>query len=126
MEEIWKPVLEFEGKYEISNLGQVRNCRRGNYLKIKQSGTYHYCYLTIDSKNSRELNVVDMMDQLFEAHVYDHIYSVADLPGEEWRPVVGFETTYATRIFTSSSQSECRLAYCLSSRYLFRCNSSIQ
>ena len=95
MEEIWKPVLEFEGKYEISNLGQVRNCRRGNYLKIKQSGTYHYCYLTIDSKNSRELNVVDMMDQLFEAHVYDHIYSVADLPGEEWRPVVGFETTYA-------------------------------
>ena len=29
MEEIWKPVVGWEGRYEVSNLGNVRNCRTG-------------------------------------------------------------------------------------------------
>jgi hypothetical protein len=31
--EVWKPVLGFEGRYEVSNLGGVRNARTGVVLK---------------------------------------------------------------------------------------------
>lgn len=39
MDEIWKPIAGFEGLYEVSNLGQVRNChdgRRKRILKLRK------------------------------------------------------------------------------------------
>lgn len=33
MEELWKPVPEYEGYYEVSNLGRIRNTRTGRTLK---------------------------------------------------------------------------------------------
>lgn len=30
--EIWKPVLEFEGRYEVSNMGNVRGIKKGKLL----------------------------------------------------------------------------------------------
>ena len=93
-EEIWKDIPNFVDKYEISNTGKVRNKKRGNLLKVNSSGTFHWCDLTIDSKHRKMLNVIRTLDQLFDFHVYSGIYSVVDLDGEIWKPVVGFESKY--------------------------------
>ena len=36
MEEIWKPVKDFEGYYEVSNLGRVRSIDRVIYDTIRK------------------------------------------------------------------------------------------
>ncbi|MGO5294802.1 NUMOD4 domain-containing protein, partial [Collinsella sp. LCP21S3_A3] len=35
MEESWKPITNFEGKYEVSNLGNVRSLKYRNSSAIK-------------------------------------------------------------------------------------------
>ena len=39
--EVWKPIKGYEGKYEISNLGGVRNRKRGNKLLPYRDGRNH-------------------------------------------------------------------------------------
>ena len=41
MEEIWKAVPNFEGYYEVSNLGRIRNAKSG---KLKEQSTTMYGY----------------------------------------------------------------------------------
>lgn len=94
MEEIWKDIPGFEDKYAISNTGRVKHLKRGHYLKVRNFGTFKYVDLTIDAKHGKQLNVVDTMDQLFEDHIYSRSSELADLPGEVWRPVVGYESCY--------------------------------
>lgn len=49
MEEIWKSIVGYEGLYEVSNLGRVRNCQTGWVLKPRKN---HKGYLIVDlSKN---------------------------------------------------------------------------
>lgn len=33
MDEVWKSIKDYDGLYEVSNLGRVRNCRTGRVLK---------------------------------------------------------------------------------------------
>lgn len=44
---VWKPVLGFEGLYEISSLGKVRN-KSGEILKQRIKRTKCTCYKTVD------------------------------------------------------------------------------
>lgn len=37
LEEIWKDIEGFEGLYEVSSWGRVKNSRRGNFLKISNT-----------------------------------------------------------------------------------------
>lgn len=63
MEEIWKDVIGYENKYEVSNLGRVRSCPRNtsglgraDYLIMKQSkdrGGYMIIGLMLNGKKSR-------------------------------------------------------------------------
>ena len=63
MEEIWKDVIGYENKYEVSNLGRVRSCPRNtsglgraDYLIMKQSKDrrgYMTIGLTMNGKKSR-------------------------------------------------------------------------
>ena len=63
MEEIWKDVIGYENKYEVSNLGRVRSCPRNtsglgraDYLIMKQSkdkGGYMTIGLMMNGKKSR-------------------------------------------------------------------------
>lgn len=63
MEEIWKDVIGYENKYEVSNLGRVRSCPRNtsgygraDYLIMKQSkdkGGYMTIGLRLNGKKSR-------------------------------------------------------------------------
>ena len=58
IEEIWKPIViekkgklfDFTNKYEISNLGRVRNCKRGNILTPNKSRGYLEIRLCKDGK----------------------------------------------------------------------------
>lgn len=49
--EIWKPIKDFETKYEISNKGRIRNLRTGNILKMtNQYGDYFRIVLYDEAK----------------------------------------------------------------------------
>ena len=37
--EVWKPILGYEGRYEVSNMGNVRSCDRIKHCR-NQVGTY--------------------------------------------------------------------------------------
>lgn len=37
MDEVFKPVVGYEGRYEVSNLGRIRNSRRGSILAPRQN-----------------------------------------------------------------------------------------
>jgi len=56
MEEIWKDVIGYEGKYQVSNQGQVRSLRYRNTdkVKVRRSSTTNKGYgLIILSKDNR-------------------------------------------------------------------------
>jgi hypothetical protein len=58
MQEIWKPVPSYEGRYEVSNLGRVRSYVRnsaGVFLKPGRS-THGYLTVSLGRKNSRTLH----------------------------------------------------------------------
>lgn len=38
MGEIWKPVKGFEGRYEVSNFGKVKNCKSGRFIGSDANG----------------------------------------------------------------------------------------
>ena len=44
MEEIWKEINGYGDKYEVSNLGRVRN---GSYILTNQIDKYGYVYVTL-------------------------------------------------------------------------------
>lgn len=46
--EIWKPVKGFEGRYEVSNMGRVRNSLSGKVLKPSTYEGYKRVNLSID------------------------------------------------------------------------------
>lgn len=48
--EIWKPVLGFEGRYEVSNLGNVKSLTRNKLLKPRSN----HRYLFVDLGKDRE------------------------------------------------------------------------
>lgn len=55
MEEIWKPIVGFEGLYEVSNLGNVKGVKRGRILKPGSCGKYLFVVLCKDGKRKDKL-----------------------------------------------------------------------
>ena len=55
IKEIWQPILEVGGNYEISNLGQVRNSKTLNLIQhnIRHTG-YHYVTIGSRVNNTRQ------------------------------------------------------------------------
>ena len=53
MDEIWKDIPGFEGAYEVSNLGRVRNVKRGNLLKPYKQPTGHMYIKSIGGRNGK-------------------------------------------------------------------------
>ena len=48
--EIWKPILNYEGFYEVSNLGRVRN-KKGNILKDRYKTPMRYRCVVLNKKD---------------------------------------------------------------------------
>lgn len=75
----WKPVVGFEGLYEVSDRGSIRNARNGKLLKLQNSGNgyfkvglcrsgqvhrhwVHRLVAMVFVPNPHNLNVVDHLD----------------------------------------------------------------
>lgn len=55
MKEIWKPVIGYEGIYEVSNQGEVRNFKTKKLKKQKSN----YCgYLSVTLKKERKSKTI--------------------------------------------------------------------
>lgn len=52
LREVWLPVPEYEGLYEVSNLGRVRNCQSGVILKQAVNRGYEHVSLARDGRQS--------------------------------------------------------------------------
>lgn len=50
-ENLWKPVVDYEGLYEVSNQGRVRNCRTKRVLRPGSSRGYLIVMLRKDGKS---------------------------------------------------------------------------
>ena len=64
MEEIWAPVNGFEGLYEISNLGRVKNCRF-NKLKKSRIRSGYYSVTLFKDGELKSLSIHRMMADAF-------------------------------------------------------------
>ena len=56
--EIWKPVLNYENHYEISNFGNIRSLKKGklrNLVQCPSSNHYMCCFLCINGKRTTYL-----------------------------------------------------------------------
>lgn len=130
MEDIWKDVKGFEGRYQVSNLGRVRypdtwitrsypNGTIAN-IRTRKAGYKHLInrdgYITV-ALNAPGIKYTPAIDKLVADHFcedyqdgmeIDHIdgdttnnradnlrcHWFENLPGEEWKPVKGFEGLY--------------------------------
>ena len=52
MEEIWKPIKNYETFYEVSNIGNIRNIKTNKLLKpsLNHKGYYKVCYVIARTK----------------------------------------------------------------------------
>lgn len=84
--EIWKPVVGYEGLYEVSNLGRVKNVKRDKILSLgSDEDGYKLCALY--SFNIRKMKKVhrlvaqafpEICGEWFEGCVIDHINTLCD------------------------------------------------
>lgn len=64
MQEIWKTV-EDATRYEVSNLGRVRDKKNNKFLKIYVEGGHKYVYLALDRGGNRKRSVGLLVAQSF-------------------------------------------------------------
>lgn len=91
MEEIWRPIIGYEGVYEVSNNGRVR--RNGYFTKagklvpthiIKDSNCQGYRYVILtkngiqNSRSVHRLVGIAFVDGYFEGAEIDHINTIRD------------------------------------------------
>ena len=73
---IWKPIPQYEGLYEISSNGQVRNFRTGHTLAQRLGGTAKYRFVSLWKGNK-------------EKHMLVHrLVAMAFVPNPEGKPQV--------------------------------------
>lgn len=91
--EIWKPVVGYEGVYEVSNLGRIRSLERviikksGQVCRIKPFekklsswGTYLFCHFMLNGKN-KTITVHRLVSLAFVPNPLNH-YSIDHLNGD--------------------------------------------
>lgn len=83
LEEVWKPVVGYEGLYEVSNLGRVRSLR---YKKIKKLSLTKYGYYIVGFCINYKNNV----------HLVHRLVAEAFLPNPNNLPEVDYINTDRT------------------------------
>ena len=81
--------------YEISNQGQVFRIGKTKRtpVKVARDKGYIYASLSYGPYKSKQVSIVQLMDQCFDDHVYKDTLA-NDLDGEVWRSVVGWENSH--------------------------------
>lgn len=77
-EEIWKDVIGYEGRYEVSNLGRVRSLHKSFYGKILSPSFERFGYP----------KVVLMKDAKCKTHKVHRLVATAFIPNPSNKPVV--------------------------------------
>ena len=90
--EIWKDVVGYEGIYEVSNQGRVRNIKTGHILSPGMSQGYFYVALYKDSvRSNKQINrlvaeaFIDNPDNHPLAHHKDEVKTNNVVDNLEWR-----------------------------------------
>jgi hypothetical protein len=65
MEEIWKPIKEFENKYEISNLGRIRNIRTNHILKMTNQYGDYFSIILYDGEYKKSTRIHRLVAEAF-------------------------------------------------------------
>ena len=45
MQEIWKDVKNYEGFYQVSNLGRIKSIRKNKILTLKPNNKHYFCIM---------------------------------------------------------------------------------
>lgn len=65
MKEIWKEILGYEGLYEVSNLGKVRNMKTGRILKLRGNTKKYWRIVLSKNGQCREYKLHRLVAQAF-------------------------------------------------------------
>ena len=65
MEEIWKPIKDFEDKYEVSNLGRIRNIRTNHILKMTNQYGNYFSIILYDGVRRKTTRVHRLVAEAF-------------------------------------------------------------
>ena len=108
IDEVWLPIIGYEGKYEISNYGRVKNVKRNRCLTLRASGTRLRCSLVRnDSNKSVDFYVSTEMPKYFPDVDYlgtdlcaklnslnNPVDYLDDLNGEQWCDITRYENIF--------------------------------
>jgi hypothetical protein len=87
MEEIWRPIVSYEGKYEVSNLGNVKNAKTDRILKFSPN-TFGYFMVSLNCYpcyvHRLVLQTFLPIDENKEVNHKNHIASDNRLENLEW------------------------------------------
>jgi hypothetical protein len=61
MEEIWKPVVGYEGLYEVSNLGRVKSIRFSKHKIMKLQNRHNYLLANLRKDNAEKVFTVSRL-----------------------------------------------------------------
>jgi hypothetical protein len=75
LQEIWKEIEGFEGKYEVSSLGNIRHVKTGKLKKLQIIAKYYYVGLCIGNRKSK-------------SHRVNRLVAAAFVPNPELLPIV--------------------------------------
>lgn len=82
--EIWKPILGFEGRYEISSMGRARNASSMHVLKprVDNRPSYGYArYALYDGRKTHEIPAHRLVCTAFHGPAPSHCHEVAHWNG---------------------------------------------
>ena len=65
MEEIWKPIEDFKNKYEISNLGRIKNIQTNRILKMTNQYGNYFSIILYDKTHKRNAKIHREVAQAF-------------------------------------------------------------
>ena len=105
-DEVWVPIIGYEGKYALSNYGRVRNTAKHRGLTLAKTGHKIRCALTKNNK-SESICISDIMPMYFpmgdcfDPDNFEYLNSLNkprevldDLDGELWKPIENYEGVY--------------------------------
>lgn len=82
MQEIWKPVLGYEGLYEVSNLGNIRNMLTNKIFHIKKGCPYKKVRLKNSNGEAKNLYVHRIVAEAFIDN-HDNLPQVNHIDGNK-------------------------------------------
>lgn len=80
--EIWKDIDDYNGLYQVSNLGNVKNIKTGRVLKMILRNGYYCCHLSLYGKS-----------KIFYTH---RLVAMAFIPNQENKPFIDHINTIRT------------------------------